>query len=75
MLTEQKITNEQVTTFSDQAEAAELELGNSRFGIAIIMTMSCFVGAWGCLCLISGIAQAHNVNEIGRGIITAITGI
>lgn len=75
MLNEQKITKEQVTTFASHAEAAELEIGNSRFGIGIIMVMACFVGVWGCVCLINGIAQSQSIHELGRGLFTAFTGI
>jgi hypothetical protein len=75
MLSEQKIIEEHVTTLSDQAELDELEIGNSRFGIITIMTVAGFVGAWGCVCLISGIVQSQNLHELSRGIVTAITGI
>jgi hypothetical protein len=75
MLNEQKIIKEQVVSFASNAKVSELEIGNSRFGIGIIMVMACFVGAWGCICLLNGIAQSHSVQELGRGIITAFTGI
>ena len=75
MLSEQKITKEQVTTFASAAKVSELEIGNSKVGIGIIMVMAFFVGAWGCLCLLSGIAQSQSLQELGRGIITAFTGI
>jgi hypothetical protein len=75
MLSEQKITKEQVATFADKAEITELAIGNSRFGIGIIMAMAGFVGVWGCLCLVNGIVQSQNIQELARGIFTAITGI
>ena len=75
MLTEQKITNEQVNAFAKHELTADLEIGNSRFGIGIIMAMAGFIGAWGCVCLISGITQTHNLHEFGHAIITAFTGI
>ena len=75
MLSEQKIIEEQVTTLAGITELEELEIGNSRFGIITIMTMAGFVGAWGCICLLSGISQSQNLQELGRGIVTAITGI
>lgn len=75
MLSEQKITSDQVTTFASKAAISELEIGNSRFGLGIIMVMAGFVGAWGCVCLISGIAQSQSIHELGRGILTAFTGI
>ena len=75
MLSERKIIEEQVTTLAGSTELEELEIGNSRFGIITIMTMAGFVGVWGCVCLISGIAQSQNLQDLGRGIVTAITGI
>ena len=75
MLSGHKITKEQITTFAEKAEANELEIGNSRFGFGIIMAMAGFVGVWGCICLMSGIAQSQSIQELGRGIFTAFTGI
>ena len=75
MLTDQKFTKEQVAAFGSTVFDSDLEIGNSRFGIGLIMIMAGFVGAWGCLCLISGMIQSQNIQDIGRGIITAFTGI
>lgn len=75
MLSEQKISKEQVTTFVTDAEIAELSIGNSRFGIGIIMAMAGFVGVWGFLCLLNGIVQSQSIQELARGILTAFTGI
>ena len=75
MLTDQKFIKEQVATFDSSVFDSDLEIGNSRFGIGLIMTMAGFVGAWGCLCLINGIVQSQSLHDIGSGIITAFTGI
>ena len=75
MLSEHKVTKEQITTFPADAEISDLAIGNSRFGIGIIMTMAGLVGAWGFICLINGIAQSQTIQELGRGIFTALTGI
>ena len=75
MLADQKIVKEQATTFDSTVVDSDLDMGNSRFGIGMIMVMAGFVGVWGCLCLISGIFQSHSLQDIGRGIITAFTGI
>ena len=75
MITSQKITKEEVATFESRVVDSELDIGNSRFGIGIIMVMACFVGLWGCLCLINGIVQSQNLQDLGRGIFTAFTGI
>jgi len=75
MLTSQKIAKEQIATFDNSVVSPDLEIGNSRFGIGMIMAMAGFVGVWGCLCLINGIAQSPSIQELGHGIITAFTGI
>jgi len=75
MLTSQKIANEQIATFDNSVASSDLEIGNSRFGMGVIMVMAGFIGVWGCLCLINGIAQSSSMQELGRGIITAFTGI
>ena len=75
MLTDQKIAKEQVTTFDSTVDVSDLAIGNSRFGIGIIMVMAGFVGAWGCFCLINGLVQSQSLQELGRGIFTAFTGI
>ncbi|MFC1837113.1 hypothetical protein ACFLYW_00330 [Thermodesulfobacteriota bacterium] len=75
MLTGQKIAKEQIATYETSVASQDLEIGNSRFGIGMIMVMAGFIGAWGCLCLINGIAQSSNMMELGHGIVTALTGI
>ena len=70
-----KITSERVATFDREIEVAELELGNSRLGFGIIMVMAAFVGVWGVACLIGGLASTGSFQEVGRGLITAITGM
>ena len=75
MLSEQKLLEGQAAGFVSRSETAELEIGNSRFAIGVIMAMAFFVGTWGCICLINGIAQSQNIHELGRGVITALTGL
>jgi hypothetical protein len=75
MLSEQKTIEEQVATLAGHTELTDVEIGNSRFGIITIMAMAGFVGVWGFVCLLNGIAQSQNIQELGRGIFTALTGI
>ena len=75
MLKKQNIAKERVVTFASDTENIDLEIGNSRFGIGIIMIMACFVGIWGCLCLLNGITQSQSVQELARNLFTAFTGI
>lgn len=70
-----EVTQERVATFDNQVEVAELELGNSRLGLGIIMVMAAFVGIWGVACLIGGLASAEDFHEVWRSLITAFTGI
>jgi hypothetical protein len=70
-----EITQERVATIDKNIEVAELELGNSKLGLGIIMIMAAFVGVWGVACLIGGLASAGSFHEIGRGLITALTGM
>ena len=75
MLNKQDMAKEQGATFASNAEIIDIEIGNSRFGIGIIIAMACFVGVWGCLCLLNGIAQSQSLQELARGFFTAFTGI
>ena len=70
-----EVTQERVATFDSQVEVAELELGNSKLGLGIIMVMGAFVGVWGVACLISGLAGAEGFHEVWRSLITAFTGM
>ena len=70
-----EVTRERIATFDESIEVAELELGNSRMGIGIIMVMAAFVGVWGLACLIGGLASTNSFQEIGRGLLMAITGM
>ena len=75
MLTGQKIAEKQIAIYDTSVVSQDLEIGNSRFGISMIMAMAGFVGFWGFLCLVNGIAQSSNIHEVSRGIVTALTGI
>ena len=70
-----EITQERVATFDSEIEVADLELGNSRLGLGIIMIMAAFVGVWGVACLIGGLASTESFREVGRSLITAFTGM
>ena len=71
-----EITRERTAAFgSDIAEVADLELGNSKLGLGVIMIMAAFVGIWGVACLIGGLASADGFHEIGSSLITAFTGM
>jgi hypothetical protein len=75
MLSDHKIANKQITVFSNEVELVDLDLGNSKLGIGIIMALAGFVGFWGTICLINGFIQANSIKQIGQGLITAMTGL
>jgi hypothetical protein len=70
-----EITQERVATFDTEIEVAELELGNSKLGLGIIMIMAAFVGIWGVACLIGGLSSTSGIHELGRSLVTALTGM
>ena len=71
-----EITRERAATFDTEIEVADLELGNSKLGLGVIMIMAAFVGVWGIVCLISGlVATSGSFPEIVRSLITAFTGM
>ncbi|MFC1837120.1 hypothetical protein ACFLYW_00365 [Thermodesulfobacteriota bacterium] len=70
-----EITRERTATFDEKIEAADLELGNSKLGLGIIMIMAAFVGVWGVACLIGGLSSTQSFQELGRNLITAFTGM
>lgn len=65
----------QMKTLENLKQDSTFELGNSRLGVIIIMTMATFVGVWGTTCLLSGLASCTSYQEICQGFITALTGI
>jgi len=70
-----EVTQERVARFDSEIEVVDLELGNSKLGLGIIMIMAAFVGIWGVACLIGGLASTESFHEIGRSLITAFTGM
>ena len=70
-----ELTQEKVATYDTNVDVAELELGNSKLGIGVIMVMAAFVGIWGVICLISGLANVGSFHEIWHALITAFSGV
>ena len=75
MISGHKITKEHVGNFTTAVEVSEIDIGNSKFGFGIIMAMAGFVGVWGCICLMNGLSQSQSIQELGRSLFTAFTGI
>ena len=59
-----EITQERVAAIDSNIEVAELELGNSKLGLGVIMIMAAFVGIWGVACLIGGLASSDSFQAI-----------
>jgi hypothetical protein len=70
-----EITQEELATYEHETAIPDFELGNSKLGIGVIMIMAAFVGIWGTTCLVTGLLNSASVNEVGRGILTAFTGM
>jgi len=75
MLGTQKIAENQVSTFSNEINLVDTDLGNSRIGFGIIMVLAGFIGIWGAICLFNGFVQANSFQQLGQGLFTAITGL
>ena len=69
------MTEEHAATFSSETCTADFEIGNSRFGLTVIMALACLIGTWGLLCLLNGILECQSAQLLSRGILTAVTGI
>jgi hypothetical protein len=59
----------------ETAAPVPYESGTSRLGLGVIMTLSGLVGVWGVACIVNGLAAAGSIQELGRGLITAVMGI
>lgn len=70
-----EMTEKRLVTFESELETTDFELGNSRLAITVIISMSACVGIWGIACLVSGLAQSSGLQETGRALIMALTGM
>ena len=59
----------------ETAAPVSYESGTSRLGLGVIMALSGLVGVWGVACIVNGLAAAGSIQELGRGLITAVMGI
>ena len=56
-------------------ETSELDVGNSRLGLGVIMIMAAFLGLWGTACIISGLATLGSLKEAGSTLLNALLGV
>ena len=71
----QGLTEEHTATFSSDSRVAGFEIGNSRFGLTVIMTLACLIGSWGLVCFVNGILECQSIKVLSQGILTAVTGV
>jgi hypothetical protein len=56
----------------DQAAIGE---GVSQAGVGVILALATLIGLWGIACLIGGMSSMGGIMELGRGWLTAVTGM
>jgi len=56
----------------DQAAIGE---GISQAGVGVILALASLIGIWGLACLIGGMSTMGGVMEMGRGWLSAVTGM
>ena len=49
--------------------------GISQAGVVIILTLATLIGLWSIACLIGGMISMGGIMELGRGWLTAVTGM
>jgi len=49
--------------------------GISQAGVVVILTLATLIGLWGIACLVGGMSTMGGIMELGRGWITAVTGM
>ena len=68
-----ELTEGQISSFTTEARYEGVYA--PPLGIHILMSVSAMIGTWGMICLVSGLSTANSLQEAGRTMITAITGI
>lgn len=59
----------------EEATSTRFEMGQSRLGMGMFMSAAALFGVWGVTCLVNGLSQAGSMQELGRSLLMAITGI
>lgn len=57
------------------AEATDIDVGNSRLGLGVIMVMAAFVGLWGAGCLIHGLATLPSLKIAIKTLLISLLGV
>jgi len=75
MYTTLELTEKQIASLKTGTETIASEQAVPQLGIHIMMGMAAAVGVWATTCLLSGLAGANSLQELGRGLVTALTGV
>jgi len=70
-----EFTEKQVASLETGTETTTREKDVLQLSIHIMMGMAAAVGIWATTCLINGLAGAGSLQELGRGLVTALVGI
>jgi len=70
-----ELTEKNIASFETGTETHVREKGVPQLAIHIMMGMAAAVGVWATTCLINGLAGACSLQELGRGLVTALIGI
>jgi hypothetical protein len=70
-----ELTEKNIASFETGTETIAREQSVPQLSIHIMMGMAAAVGVWATTCLISGLAGANTLQELGRGLVTALIGI
>jgi len=75
MLQTTQATSDRIRVISSEVDVPRMDIGLSKFGLGVIVTMSALIGVWGVVCLVGGLGSCGSFQELGRGLITAVTGM
>ena len=70
-----EITDEAINVVRDEVENEEFDIENSRVGLYVMLSMSAVAGMWGCVCLVCGLGSCGSISTLGKGLLTAFTGM
>ena len=68
-------TTERIEIIVHAFEAPPLDLHTYKLSMNVIMMTAALAGMWGTTCIISGLMSSSSLQELGRGLSTALFGI
>lgn len=70
-----EVTETHLSQVSENIERNEFTIENSRVGFYVVVSMSAMAGIWGTACLVFGLGNCSTLGVLGKGLVTAITGM